>query len=320
MKRPADFGLVFPGAVLAMLSGCAGMQSTAPVSNPAPQSTGVPAAYRGVHPGRAVSPAAVRGPLIYVADQRSREIVIFPEKGRLQPPIGTITDGIVNPYGLYVDKHGTLYVANQFGNVVAYPKGSTSPSATYTQGLGRPLYPIVDSHGNLFVGDGHNGTVVEYLASGTNEYQILSTPGNEADDLAFDPAGTLYVAYRGADAYGSIETFGVGSSQGQVLGMTLNQPQGLAVDSHFNVLAVETGDARRIDVFPPGMTTPSTEVQMPPGDVPTQISLENNERTLLVSTLRGVIYEIPYPLPNQPSPKEKLKRLVQGVAASNDQL
>lgn len=301
----------------AALSSCAGLQST--THAPAPVGTGVPAAPRYASPaGRRLSKAARAKRFIYVADQGTGQIVIFPEAGKLQSPIGTISIGINAPYGLYVDRHGALYVANQ-GNdtVTVYPKGATLPSLTYSKDLDRPLYPVVDGRGDLFVGSANSGAVVEYLASGTKGYRILQTAGVEADGMDFDPSGTLYVAYRDRFGAGSVEAFAAGAMRGRIIGMSLNQPQGVVVDSHYRVLVVETGGTDRVDVFPPGSTKPSAEVQLP--EIPTEIALENNEKALFVSTLSGAVYEIPYPLPQQPYLKDQLSTSIQGVTLSNDQ-
>jgi len=258
--------------------------------------------------------------LIYVADQGSGEIVIFPESGKLRQPVGTIGTGLENPYGLYVDRHGVLYVANQSNNTVTvYPSGATAPSVTYSKDLDRPLYPIVDGDGNLFVGNADTGKIVEYLASAGTGFRILTTAGGEVDGMDFDRSRTLYAAYRGAGGQGSVEAFAAGATRGRVLGMPLNQPQGLVVDSHYNVLVAETGGTNRIDVFAPGTTTPSSEVELPNHDTPTQLSLEAGERALFVSALSGNVYQFRYPLAKEPVIKENLSTTIQGVAVSNDQ-
>lgn len=317
MKRRRIVCTVIIASTAAALSSCAGLQPS--TRAPSPLGTGVPAAPRYASPAwrRTTKPARAKR-FIYVADQGNGQIVIFPEAGTLQSPIGTISVGINSPYGLYVDRHGALYVANQGNNTVTvYPKGATSPSLTYSKDLDRPLYPVVDARGDLFVGSANSGAVVEYLASGTKGYRILQTAGVEADGMDFDPSGTLYVAYRDRFGAGSVEAFAAGAMQGRIIGMSLNQPQGVIVDSHYKVLVVETGGTDRVDVFPPGSTMPSAEVQLP--EIPTEIALENDEKALFVSTLSGAIYEIPYPLPQQPYLKDQLSTSVQGVTLSNDQ-
>ena len=205
-----------------------------------------------------------------------------------------------------------------------YARGATSPSAVYSQDLHRPLYPIVDAQGDLFVGNADNGTVVEYLAGSTSAYQVLQTSGSEADGMDFDSLGNLYVAYRSSSGTGSIETFAPGSTQGQVIGMVLNQPQGVQVSGEGTIMAVETGGTDRVDVFPPGYTVPVFEDGVP--QVPTELALTSNERKLFVSSFStGLIYVAPYPLLNpNGSPNllhEKIDAngygTVQGIALSN---
>ncbi|HEY2474921.1 MAG TPA: hypothetical protein VGI19_08975, partial [Candidatus Cybelea sp.] len=205
---------------------------------------------------------AARQRLVYVAS--TFEVFIFPAK-RNAAPVGEIKDGIYSAYGICLDRYGNLYVVNRYENdVVEYPPGATEPSQKYTQALARPLYPAVDSRGNLWVTNSENGTVVEFAAGQNAATQILQTPGVEADGLAFDPTGNLYVAYRtSSKGTGSIEEFPDGSLQGTILGMTLNQPQGLAVTNTATMLAVEAGKTRRIDVFPPGYEEPILEVSVP---------------------------------------------------------
>ncbi len=314
-----------------LLAGCAGSQSAigsqGPIESltradgPSPQAT--PLAMPRSIPKRTgwLSPAARTAPVIYAAN--GNQVLIYPEKGFLQSPIGMIT-GIGYAYGLWVDKSGNLYVADATNNaVLVYPPGSTNPSQSYSQDLSRPLYPIVDSSGNLWVSNANNGTVVEYLSGSTNVHQVVQTPGTEADGLDFDQQGNLYVAYRGSSGNpnSSIEEFTPGSTHGQSLGMTLNQPQGLIVDNNRNVLVVETGGTNRIDLFPPGAELPSAEVPIQ-NDTPTQLATKLDDTTLFVSALSGTIYGKRYPLhavPRPPYIKDEAQSQIQGTALSNGQ-
>lgn len=237
--------------------------------------------------------------------------------------MGTITAGIDGPYGLWFDRQSkSLYVANQVNNTVTvYSHGSIKPTRTYSQGLNRPLYPIVDGHGVLYVSNANNGTVVEYLPGSKNVYQVLQTPGGEADGLALDKHENLYVAYRGGGGSGSIEEFAPGSTQGQVIGMTLDEPQGVIVDSSGNVVATETGPTNRIDVFPPGSTTASLEVPMPQGSVATELAIDCKEKLFYVSGLySGIVYGVKYPLPGQTLfVQDQVSAIIQGATITNNQ-
>jgi hypothetical protein len=320
-------------------------------------SPAVPAA-QGQTPQGWLSPAIKSGePLVYVSNANANFITIFDERGHSQSPVGSITAGVNFAYGLYVDAGGNLYAANRLGNTVTeYARGSVAPVYTYSIGLNRPLFPIVDHTGNLFVGNSGNGTVVEYRSGHSTPYQILQTPGTEADGLGLDASGNLYVAYRVSGGYGSIEKFGPGSTTGHVLGMQIFQPQGLAVDANGNILVVETGgipgiapfhggrkralcvagrdDPQRgadsksrpaandcsdyIAVFSPGSTIPEV---IKVRHIPTQIALTAPpEHKLYVSNWwTGHVYIGQYPLGALHTKIQSSSlRSVQGVAMTNE--
>jgi hypothetical protein len=328
-RAAAFFGaLAIAGCSSAAPAGGLGAGSLDPSAIGAIRSSPPPLVRKGPKAHGWLSPAAKRGYLVYVADGNA--IMIFPERGVNPKPVGEITDGIESAYGLYVDRSGNLYVCNQYGNnVEVYAPGSTTPSRTYTEDLQRPLYPIVDGKGSLYVGNADNGTVVVYPRGSTTPSEVLHTDGSEADGMDFDTSGNLYVAYRTYYSYygtGGIEVFPKGSTQGHEIGISLDQPQGLIVTNNGTILAVQTGYGQQIDVFAPGTTTPSLQLQVP--YTPTQMAITQAERNLRVSTLspEGYVYGIVYPLvgPNgEPHPlrerDEGGTNIVQGLALSNGQ-
>lgn len=332
MRTIASFLFCAPAAAVLVLTACSGSAtpsapSTAALTNiPAPLASPAYAAPRGPKKHGSLSRDAASQRLVYVAD--GDEVLIFPDK-RNAAPVGELTSGISSAYGICLDRNGNIYVADQYDNqVVEFPPGSTEPSQTYSQDLARPLYPAVDSHGNLWVTNADNGTVVEYAAGYTTATQVLQTPGVEADGLDFDLQGNLYVAYRTSSrGTGSIEEFPYGSSQGTILGMSLNQPQSVVVTNTGTILTVETGGTDRIDVFPPGYEEPTLEVGV--RDAPTQIAITKTQRALWVSSFaKGRIFSSPYPLVNpNGSPNvlhEKLRirnyGVVQGMALNYGQV
>ena len=309
MLRSSIWGVFVALFLAIVIAGCGGLQpstvgfdsnSSPNNSAPRPQASGLPALptkqprgwFLNTTHASVSSSGVVR--YLYVANQTNNDVDIFSENGHRNLPVGQISSGIAAPYGLYVDRQHALYVANQLGNTVTkYAYGSTTPSVTYSQDLDRPLYPLVDKHGNLFVGNARHGTVVEYLAGTTTPYQVLQTPGNEADGMDFDAQGNLYVAYRTGEL-GSIEVFAPNSTQGAVLGMKLDQPQGLIIDNSGNILVVETGYRRSVDVFTPGSLTPS--LQENTWYTGTQLALDRKQLEIFLSTLNGIVYGAPYPL------------------------
>ncbi|HET6275168.1 MAG TPA: hypothetical protein VFE16_04425 [Candidatus Cybelea sp.] len=306
-----------------------------PDGSPAPPPAKIPAAPGWLSPNVR---SGESGPLVYAGIKGNGEVLIYSETGYNQAPIGKITSGVSAPWGLYVDKNGSLYVANQpsphnGGTVKVYPAGSLSPSTTYSQDLYRPLYPIVDQYGDLFVGNGNayagGGTVVEYQAGSTNAYQVLKTPGTEVDGMDFDPEGNLYVAYRVTNddrGLGSIEEFAPGSAQGRILGMKVHKPQGLIVDNEGDIVVAETAtNTKVIAVFRPGKRRPEIRVKLPTGSDATQIAItEDESRFFVASYTDGNIYVLPYPLSKESTwtvlDQTPGQGQLQGIALSNGQV
>lgn len=270
---------------------------------------------------------------IYVAN--NDEILIFPERPHDPAPIGTIVNGVNGAYGLCVDAAGNLYVANRGNSTLSvYSPGSSTPSKTYSAGLDAPMYPAVDAKGDIFASSG-NGTVVEYIRGQPYSFVTLKTPGYETDGIALDSSGKLYVAYRTTLYSGSIEEFTPGSTQGQILGMSIIQPQGMIVTSDGTILLVQTGPADGVYVFPRGSTNPSLKLSMNFFETPAQIALTGPEHKLFVSAFgwlgSGRVYVTGYPLSVKSTLHEKIAfRLrhhdhrrkhrfgIQGIALSND--
>ena len=293
-----------------------------PRGAPVVESTPLPTYFGLSRKAGSFSPQAGKA-YLYVADEYNSQIDIFPLHGNNQPQVGTITAGIETPYGLWFDRRAQeLYVANQANNTVTvYAHGSTQVSRTYSQDLNRPLYPIVDRNGELYVGNANGGFVTEYLAGSINVYQVLQTPGSEVDGLALDKHENLYVAYRGNNG-SSIEEFAPGATQGHVIGMTLDQPQGLVVVPSGNVVATETGGTDRVDVFPPGSPTAKLELPMPSGAVATELAIDCNEEILYVSSFSdGTAYGVNFPLPGQSLfvKDQVTAAIIQGVTIDNNQ-
>ncbi len=283
---------------VAVLAGCGGNLPTPyAVTQRNIEETKTPPPLNELKPCGWLSPVAKKERrLIYVADDG--EILVFRERPYNPSAVGCITTPITSTHGLYVDRHGALYVTNGNNTVTVYPRGSLTPSATYSTGSAGPAYPIVDHEGDLFVSTCCNGTVLEFRPGQTTPYQTLQTPGYEADGLALDGAGNLYVAYRTSLYAGSIEEFAPGSTQGKILGMQIVQPQGLVVANDGTILLVQTGPADGIYVFPPGSQMPSLKFSV--NETPVQLAITEPERKLFVSAFgwlgSGRIYQSSYPL------------------------
>ena len=137
--------------------------------------------------------------------------------------VETISNGLSNPFGDYVDAQGNVYVANENncsgGNVVEYAPGTTTPSFTYSQGLVCPMYVGADSSGHVFVFDYGYGTLSMFLAEynqGSNQQIATWTTCNTGyyafciapTGLAIGPNNSLFLTLYGKE-HGSLNTFWV---------------------------------------------------------------------------------------------------------------
>ena len=78
-----------------------------------------------------ISPAARKQATLFVSDLDANEVRLYPAYTKNPTQSGTITQGIDLPINAAVDKHGTLYVANNGNSTVTeYPLGQTTPSVT----------------------------------------------------------------------------------------------------------------------------------------------------------------------------------------------
>jgi hypothetical protein len=127
------------------------------------------------------------------------------------------------PWGIVVDRGGTVYVSDESG-VEVFPKGKTRPSRTL---------PMPTS--------GSEGVLVSYLA--------------------LDSAGDLYVSYSGGTSgcnFGKVAEFLPGASSGSDLPANVGcAVAGIAIDRQGNLLAATgTNGGSEIGVFAPGASQP----------------------------------------------------------------
>lgn len=212
---------------------------------------------------RAHSAYRASSTLVFVADTTS-EVQIYPAKKlKKNPgPIATITDSIGCPYGLAMDKKGTLYVANECAynssgySVTEYPKGQTTHSVTITNGIEYPAGLAVDKARTLYVSNSayNNASIAEYKAGGTSPSTVITGQGLVAPwGLALDAQQNLYVA-----DYVAVQVFEIpkGTSKLEPLNLQgLTRPVGAAFDSSGNLWVADL--AGFVNVYPPGGTSPS---------------------------------------------------------------
>jgi hypothetical protein len=237
--------------------------------------------------------------LLFVADQAGQTVYIFPQGKKNPAPIGAIKTGVLAPDGLFVDRHGALYVCNfGAGTITVYPRGKTSPSKTLTGAGSAPIDVVVGLDGTVYVADfnvGQNGHIFEYAHGSTTPTTTINLTGYP-EGLALDHANNLYAAYQKSQTAATVLKFAPGSSHGTDLRLPIVLVGGATIDSHDNLLvADQSNPSPHIDVFPPGAHHPSKEIHGFP--LAFDIALNHANTRLYVTQPQNpaVVFEVSYP-------------------------
>ena len=226
---------------------------------------------------------------LYVGDWFQNIVAIYRAHATNPSPIGVIATGVNQPYGIYVDRAGKLYVGNGGTNTVTeYPAGHTAPSVTLALALKYGATDlIVGNDGMLYVAGFSDGQVLEYPKGSSKPSLTLTVP--YPNGLALDTQNNLYVA--GMDGSGAgIVKFAPGSTKGTNLGIALAGSGGLAFDAQGNLLAVNAGgQTGEIDVFAPGATQPTRTI---PAGIPDFIALDRSTKHLYVSDVSNGVVDV----------------------------
>jgi hypothetical protein len=260
------------------LAACA--QNAAPPGMPAS-----PAAISQARHGW-LSPAAKAKALVYVSDNTANAVDVYPQGVTNPSPVGRITDGISSPLGNFVDRNGTLYVANAGNSTVTeYPKGSTTPSVTLSTDISRPISVAVDGKGDVAVGEFSSNTILEFPAGSSSPsvtIVLLTLP----EALAFDRSGRLYAAWNvnnGSGLTGNVSRCEYMRAYCTDLGISEGESGGLALDADANlILGDQTNGV--VNIYPPHTTSPSRTIAMS-GHDPYKFELNKPEQELYVADI-----------------------------------
>jgi DNA-binding beta-propeller fold protein YncE len=186
--------------------------------------------------------------LLYVADPQASDIVIYPQGQVNAQPIGEITDGIAHPFGITVDRRGTLFVANA-GNatVTEYLAGSTTPSITLSDGISDPIAVAVDSVGRVYVSESAAGTILEFSPKGLapkRKTTRLSYP----DGMITDAKDTLYATYSNSPPPSGVAKCPSNLRRCIKLSLETSLAADVKIDLQGDI-AVADDDASKIDIF-----------------------------------------------------------------------
>lgn len=270
------------GAALIAMAGCSGGVSSQMASLPSQGAVtfvhrGVPFALPAFH--TAVRPETGTYPtkksLVFEGDQEEAAVNIYQTAKVKSDPaaIATIHVSAGCPYGLAVDKTGTIYVADNCGgnDVELYPKGSTTLKTKITDGIDNPLGLAIDKTGTLYVSN-YPASITEYAYGTTTPIKTISgSPMEDPFGLALDAKGNLYIADFGASAVFELPA---GSSSVTNLGLqSLGEPLGLAIDQKKGLLWETAGSGNVVNVYKLGGSTSPIETITGHGD-PYAISLQ----------------------------------------------
>jgi DNA-binding beta-propeller fold protein YncE len=200
--------------------------------------------------------------LVFEGDSNNQRVAIYKHKGikNNAAPIATITDSILCPYGMVVDKRGKLYVANNCGasTITEYPKGKTTHNKTITDGISNPLGLAMDKNGTLYVSN-YPAAITEYPLGSTSPSTTITGSGMvDPFGLALDSSGNLFVA-----DFGASQVFEIAAGTTTVTPLNLQdlaEPLGVAIDKTTGNLWVTDGSGDKINVYPPNSTTPSQSI------------------------------------------------------------
>lgn len=189
------------------------------------------------------------GVLLYVVIENSSIVSFDISKGtaaEVEASMKTVINTNVNgPYGMVLDRHRNLYVANFFDNSISKfgPRGNYIGSIT--ESLNGPLGLAIDSTGDIYAANFHASTISRFSANGVLKSQItagLSGPVN----LAFDSAGVLYACNPAGYAITKYDT--EGNLIGSIPAFT---PEGIGFDRDGNIYAAlrDRNRVRKMDPF-----------------------------------------------------------------------
>jgi hypothetical protein len=160
-------------------------------------------------------------------------------------PINSITSGVNNSAGLWIDKAGNLYVANYSGpTVTEYAPGGNSPACTYSSRLVGPINVATDDAGNVYVYDNDDTYGYGYIdkfaqCRNTISKRYFVGEVGFVQGVAVDSRGDIFIScYCGSNEF---EKFKNGSKTPTLLGALINIPRDIVIDKNRNLIAVSPG-------------------------------------------------------------------------------
>ncbi len=240
--------------------------------------------------------------LLYVSQFYSSDIQVYQQTGTNQSPVGTITNGVINPQGMWVTPNGWLYVANTgASDILVFRKGHLNPIETLADPNEFPVDVTVDGAGtvyatNIFDTSGNPGSVSVYKGGATSPTATYPVPNNAK--VLFDASnddGVIYVNFIDASSgFGAMDKFYPNSSTPHATGVVTEFPGGMQFDNNHNLIAADQL-APDVGIYALPSTTPFFTFGSDNVD-PLGVALVRDERQIYVSdAVNGVVHRYNYP-------------------------
>ncbi len=208
-------------------------------------------------------------------------------------PAGTITAGVDDPFGNWLDKKGNFYVSNfAAGNITEYAPKKTSVKFTYTDNVA--ISVSTDSKGNVYAANA-GGYVNEYPQGSNSVINSCLQGASETEGVAIDKSGNVFVDYENLNANGAfIAEYkgGLNGCSSTVLGVPLKSSGGMVLDKN-NDLVVCDEQARVVYVIAPPYNSITRRLSSPYFSDPLHVTLSKNNKTAFVAD-RAAVYVFDY--------------------------
>ena len=246
---------------------------------------------------------------LYVADDYWNSVEVF-GPGKTWPDY-VIGWGLNKPTAMTFDRAGNLYVLNSpgwggyvpaAGSVSVYARGKTTPKYTITKGITYAWTMALDTAENLYVANcpscsvfaptskkrNASGTISVYAHGKAVPARTIATGVEGPNALAFDSAGSLYVANVGkaglGGSYSAVDVYARGASApSRVITAGLDFPSAVAFDVAGN-LWIANYKAGTVTEYAPGQSSPSQTIATTPWERPYGLLFDGSQN-LYVLTL-----------------------------------
>jgi DNA-binding beta-propeller fold protein YncE len=257
VKLPTDlFAAVTIGAAVILLSGCSSVTQSGVA--------GLPAADGATQFRQEAGRPQLIGILssLLVDDESKNAVEVF--RDRTWSNLGAITKGIDLPFGNWVDRNGSLYVANVRSHEITeydsdgklifrYSTRDASPSDVTTDGSGNVYAAATESASSEYT-----GYVIEY-GQGSNDILEACRLSGQVVGVARDKRGDVFATYIEYSDHGPSKVVeyprGLIDSgcNGTVLPIAFDTADGIAVDREENLVVCDEG-APAVDIIAPPYT------------------------------------------------------------------